>query len=155
MSLLLRLRVPPANLPIDGPPMPRSLLFPDDFDDLKVGFSRMIPFSLASRLLRSSLVAAFSLIPFRWDMGIFSWLNNDVFAPSDCTLRSRALCRFFPVGSRSFADSNRCDSLSSLCKARSFLRSIASSSLAAASSPSFLDVDFAVKGFDRSGGFAF
>lgn len=39
--------------------------------DLCVGFSRMIPFSLASRRRFSSFASALALIPLRWDEGIF------------------------------------------------------------------------------------
>lgn len=70
-SCLLRFNVPPENLPMDDPPIPRSRR--PGFDDFVtlVGFSRIMPFSFASRRRFSSLAAAFALIPRRWASGIF------------------------------------------------------------------------------------
>lgn len=152
-SALLSFSVPPANFPTDGPVTPRSLRLLLFFG-LTVGFSSIIPFSRASWRRFCSFLAALAMMPLRCDMGIFSCVYNDVFAPRDCIRRSIALCRFLPVGFRSSADSRRCDSLSNRCKARSFLRS--SASIASSSSWSFLvDVDFVVEDSERDGGFAF
>ena len=126
ISRRLSLNVPPANFPTEGPPTPRSrLLLTLLFDD-KAGFSSIIPFSLASRRRVSSFLSALSWMPFRWDIGIFCCVNSESFAPRACILKSIALCRFDPDGERSKAESSKCDSFSSRCRARSFLRFAAS-----------------------------
>lgn len=68
-SLLLKVNMPRENLPTLGAPIPLSL-----FKSLIFGltaFSRMIPLSLASRRLLSSLSVDFATMPFRWANGIF------------------------------------------------------------------------------------
>lgn len=72
-SRLLRFKVPPANFPTEGPPTPRSRR-PVFAFDLGAGFSRIIPFSLASRRRLSSFCVAFDLIPLRIEEGILCWL---------------------------------------------------------------------------------
>ena len=37
------------------------------------------------------------MMPFRCDIGIFSCLNMELLAPSDCRRRSVALCRLAPL----------------------------------------------------------
>lgn len=156
-SRLLSRSVPPANFPIDGAPIPRSLRLLAFPLDLNVGFSRIIPFSRASRLRVSSLFVAFACIPTQWDFGIFCCPNIDFFAPRDCSLRSRALCRLTPVGFRSEADSRRCDSFKRRCRAKSFFKFSASPATSASSLPfvallALLPV--VVDGSDSDGGFA-
>ena len=82
-SLLLSFNVPPLKVPIPGASTPLSLLrFTPPF--FFTSFSRMIPFSFASRLLTSSFTIALASIPFLCDMGIFSCLKREDLAPSDC-----------------------------------------------------------------------
>ena len=68
-SLLLKDNIPRENLPMVGAPIPLSLLGSLIFG--LEAFSRMIPLSLASRRLFSSLSVDFAIIPLRWASGIF------------------------------------------------------------------------------------
>jgi len=124
MSFLLNFSVPPENFPTPGPPTPLSL-FPSLLFFI-LAFSKMIPFSLASFLLVSSFSVFFAIMPFRCDIGIFSCFKIEVLDPSACSRKSVALWRLFPLTVGLLAESRRCDSARSRCKARSFLRFAAS-----------------------------
>ena len=85
-SCLLRRSVPALNLPMFGAPTPRAR-FSSGFL-VFAALSRMMPFSLASCLLRASLSVALAVMPFRCDIGILSCLSIDVFEPSVCSRMS-------------------------------------------------------------------
>ena len=146
-SRLLSFKVPPANLPTVGTSTPRSRRLLEDFlvlipfDPMWLAFSRITPFSLACARRLCSCVSAFLMIPLRCATGMFCCVNSDVFAPNDCSLRSRAICRCLEgfVDVRDF--SSKCDSARSLCKARSCFKLSVSER---ASSGSLLLADFIV-----------
>lgn len=137
ISLLLKLNVPPANLPTAGAPTPVSL-FPAIFALAAFWRSKMIPFSRASRLLISSRSTFLAVIPFLWDMGIFSCFSSELLAPRVCRRMSVATCRFLPDRVGLLEDSRRWDSARSRCRARSCFKFAASVSSSSASSAAFL-----------------
>ena len=134
ISRWLNFKVPSRNLPSEGASIPCSLLKREDLLGVRFAFSRMTPFSAASLRRRASLALVLALMPFLWDIGIFTCSYREALDPKLWRRRSVALCRCLAEFQEVLPCWNRCDSLRRRCRSRScFKLSVSDSSSGSAS----------------------